>query len=75
MLDEFRQIMKEHYGIDKVEPTSNFKTDFGLSSFDFINLICLIEEKYGVELEEEYYKELNTVEDLIIYLKQRVGNV
>ncbi len=75
MLDEFRQIMKEHYGIDKVERASNFKTDFGLSSFDFINLICLIEEKYGVELEEEDYKELNTVEDLIIYLKERVGNV
>lgn len=73
MLKEFQKIMKEHYGIEKVELSSEFKTDFGLSSFDFINLICLIEEKYGVEFEEEDYQKLNTVEDLILYLDEKTG--
>ena len=37
--------------------------------FDFVNLICLIEDKYGVELEEKKYRSLNTVQDLITYLE------
>lgn len=69
MLNDFREIMKEIYEIDNVELTSNFKTDFGLTSFDFVNLICLIEDKYGVELDEKKYRSLNTVQDLITYLE------
>ena len=69
MLNDFREIMKEIYEIDNVELTSNFKTDFGLTSFDFVNLICLIEDKYGVELDEKKYRSLNTEQDLITYLE------
>ena len=69
MLNDFREIMKEIYEIDNVELKSNFKTDFGLTSFDFVNLICLIEDKYGVELEEKKYRSLNTVQALITYLE------
>ena len=69
MLNDFREIRKESYEIDNVELTSNFKTDFGLTSFDFVNLICLIEDKYGVELDEKKYRSLNTVQDLITYLE------
>lgn len=69
MLTDFRKIMKDVYQIDNVELDSDFKTDFGLSSFDFINLICLIEEKYDVELEEKQYRSLKTVEDLIVYIE------
>lgn len=73
MLNDFRVIMKELYGVERVELTSAFKTDFGLSSFDFVNLICLIEEKYDVELEEKKYRSLNTVEDLIQYLETLIA--
>ncbi len=73
MLNDFRVIMKELYGVERVELTSAFKTDFGLTSFDFVNLICLIEEKYDVELEEKKYRSLNTVEDLIQYLETLIA--
>lgn len=74
MLNDFRKIMKDIYGIENVELDSNFKTDFGLTSFDFINLICLIEEKYDVELDERKYRFLNTVDDLIRYLETLLCN-
>lgn len=70
MLDEFKKILKENYNITEVELTSNFKKDFGLSSFDFINLICLIEEKYGIVIVEEEYLSLNTVGDLMKYIEK-----
>ncbi|MBR3769780.1 MAG: hypothetical protein IKL06_04540 [Lachnospiraceae bacterium] len=69
MLNDFRAIMKEYYGVNGVELESDFKKDFDLNSFDFVNLICIIEEKYGVEIEESKYRELNTVKELIEYLQ------
>ncbi len=71
MLNDFRKIIQKKYGITNVELSSNFKTDFGLTSFDFINLISMIEEKYSVEIDEEDYKDLNTIEDLIKYLEKK----
>ena len=74
MLNELKKIMREYYEIDNVELTANFKTDFGLTSFDFVNLICLIEQKYGVELDDKVYRYLTTVEDLIAYLEKLKRN-
>ena len=71
MLNDFRKIIQKKYGITNVELSSNFKTDFGLTSFDFINLISMIEKKYSVEIDEEDYKDLNTIEDLIKYLEKK----
>lgn len=71
MLDKFRKILKEEYDINNVELTSNFKTDFGLTSFDFINLICLIEDMFDIEIEESEYRNLNTMSDLINYIESK----
>ena len=48
MLNDFREIMKEIYEIDNVELTSNFKTDFGLTSFDFAKVV-FINDKEGIQ--------------------------
>lgn len=72
MLDEFKKLMKEQYDIDNIELSSNFKTDFDLSSFDFIELICLVEERYGIEMDEDDYKSLTTVEDMITYIQEKL---
>lgn len=75
MLNEFKEILKTNYDITDVELTSNFKKDFNLTSFDFINLICLIEEKYGILIEEEHYLSLSTVEDLIKHIESEMAVV
>ena len=72
MLNELKKMMKENYDITNIKLTSNFKKDFGLTSFDFVNLICLIEEKFNIEIEESKYRTLNTVDDLIQYLESRL---
>ena len=74
MLNDFREIMKEIYEIDNIELNSNFKVDFGLSSFDFVNLMCLIEEKYNVELDEKRYRSINTVKEMIAYIEELKNN-
>lgn len=74
MFDDLKKIMKDNYDITNIKLNSNFKKDFGLTSFDFINLICIIEEKFGVEIEENKYRSLNTVEELVYYLESRKCN-
>lgn len=71
MLNDFKELMRDYFDVSNVTLQSNFKKDFGLTSFDFVNLICIIEDKYEVELEEKDYRELNTVEDLIHYLEKK----
>lgn len=73
MFDFFEKFLRDNYGIDHIEMSTNFKKDLGLDSFDFVNLICTIEEKYGVELEEDKYRKLNTIEELIEYLNTLVN--
>jgi len=73
MLNELREILKTNYKITNVELTSNFKKDFNLTSFDFINLICLIEEKFGVVIEEEHYLSLNTIHDIIKHIESETA--
>jgi acyl carrier protein len=71
MLDDIRKLLKEYYGINKCELNSDIRKDFDLTSFDIVGLICLIEEKYNVEIDEDMYRELITVGDLINYLETK----
>ena len=68
MFDYFAEYLKDNYGIEHIELSTNFKKDLGLDSFSFVNIICDIEEKYGVELEEEQYRKINTIGELIAYI-------
>lgn len=72
MFEELAKILKDNYQIENIELSTNFKKDLDLTSFDFVNIIALIEEKYGIEIEEESYRSLNTVGDLTEYLEGRI---
>lgn len=72
MFEELAKILKDNYQIENIELSTNFKKDLDLTSFDFVNIIALIEEKYGIEIEEESYRSLNTVKDLTEYLEGRI---
>ena len=69
MLEQIQALLKKNYHIEDISIETNIKTDLGLNSFDFINLIALIEDTFGVELEEEKYHSINTVGDLIEYIE------
>ncbi len=69
MLDQLKKLLKKNYNIDDITIETNIKTDLGFTSFDFINLIALIEDTFDVELEEEKIHSINTVGDLIDYIE------
>ena len=49
--------------------TTNFKEDLGADSLDLFELVMALEEEYSVEIPSEDLANINTVEDVINYLK------
>ena len=63
MLEEVKKILAEEYRITDVTRDTDFKKELGLNSFDFMNLICIAEEKY---------RNMSTVGELCDYLESLV---
>ena len=74
MLEVMKQMLEEEYQLTDVNLDTDFKKDLGLNSFDFLNLICLFEENYNVELDEEKYRNMSTIGELCEYLESLVGS-
>ena len=70
MWEQFRDLMMRYYDLTDVELTSDIKHDVGLNSFDFVNLACLIEDEFGVQIDETAYRRWNTVEDVVRYIDE-----
>ncbi len=73
MLEVIKELLEKEYQLTDVNMDTDFKRDLGLNSFDFLNLICIFEEKYNVELDEEKYRNINTIGELCEYLESLVG--
>ena len=69
MLDQLRALFKKNYHIDNIDESTNLKNDLGLTSFDFINLIAILEDAFHIEFDEEKYHSINTIGDLIDYIE------
>ncbi len=46
-------------------------TDLGLNSFELVELICVIEDEFNVEIPDKKIKTLVTVNDLINCIKEQ----
>ena len=67
MLEKMKEIIAEQLSVDESEIAleTSFKDDLGADSLD------LFEEEYDVEIPSDDLTELNTVEDVINYLKNK----
>lgn len=71
MLEKMKEIVAEQLSCDpsEVELTTSFKDDLGADSLDLFELVMALEEEYSVEIPSEDLANINTVEDVINYLK------
>lgn len=73
MLEKMKEIIAEQLNVDEseIELETSFKDDLGADSLDLFELVMSLEEEYDVEIPSEDLGELNTVEDVINYLKEK----
>ena len=73
MFEKIQEIIVEQLNVDASEVTmeANFKDDLGADSLDLFELVMALEEEYDVEIPSDDLAELNTVGDVINYLKDK----
>ena len=67
MLDEMKKMIAEQLNCDENEITA----DLGADSLDLFELVMALEDEYNIEIPAEELTDLETVGDVIEYLKGR----
>ena len=73
MLEKMKEIIADQLGVSEDEVTleASFKEDLDADSLDLYELVMALEEEYDVEIPSDDLAELNTVGDVINYLKDK----
>lgn len=71
MFDKMKDIISEQLGVDanNIELDTSFKNDLDADSLDLFELVMAIEDAFNVEIPADDVANLDTVEDVIEYLK------
>ena len=71
--NKIRQIIHEKLGIEiaKLQESADFKNDLDVDSLDLIELRMEIEKRFSVNIPEETAEKLNTVGNLIEFVKEK----
>ena len=73
MLEKMKEIIAEQLGVeeDEISLETSFKEDLGADSLDLFELTMALEEEYDIEIPAEELTELETVGDVVEYLKNK----
>ena len=73
MLERMREMIAEQLNCEAetITADTSFKDDLGADSLDLFELVMVLEDEYNLEIPAEELNELNTVGDVIEYLKDR----
>ena len=71
--EQVKEIIVEQLSVnaEEVVPGASFVDDLGADSLDLVELIMVMEEKFGQEIPDEDAAKLQTVQDAITYIKDR----
>ena len=73
MLEKMKEIIADQLGVSEDEVTleASFKEDLDADSLDLFELVMALEEEYDVEIPSDDLAVLNSVGDVINYLKDK----
>ena len=73
MLERVKEIIVEILAADDIDITeeTSLKDDLGADSLDVFELITAFQDEYGVEIPEEELESIQTVGDIIEFMKSK----
>lgn len=73
MLERMKSIIAEQLNVEEEEIRldTSFKDDLGADSLDLFEVVMSLEEEYDIEIPPEEVSNLNTVAEVIEYLKSK----
>ncbi len=68
------RLVVEQLGVSREEVVAEaaFIDDLGADSLDIVELVMALEEAFDVEISDEDAEKIQTIEDAVSYLKERV---
>lgn len=72
MLEKLTEIIHEQTGDDTIIINRNsvLLADLGLNSFDLINLVCVLEDEFEVEIPDRVIGDFKIVGDVMDYIAE-----
>ena len=73
--EKVKDIIVEQLAVnpEQVTPTASFIEDLGADSLDIVELVMAFEEEFSVEVPDEDAEKLQTVGQVIEYIKGKAG--
>jgi acyl carrier protein len=65
---------KLNFPIEKISLTSSLQEDLCMDSFGAIEMMFELEEKFSIKVDDEEMKDIKTVQDILVYIKNKLGN-
>ncbi len=72
--DRVSAIIVEQLGVTKEElaPKANFIEDLSADSLDIVELVMAMEEEFDIEIPDDDAEKIQTIEDVITYVKAKI---
>jgi acyl carrier protein len=73
--EKVKDIIVEQLGVnpEQVTPAASFIEDLGADSLDTVELVMAFEEEFSVEVPDEEAEKLQTVGNVIDYIKEKTA--
>lgn len=75
MFDKVADIIADNLGVsrDEVTPEATLMDDLGADSLDAVEITMAISEDLDIEIADDEFAELSTVQDIVDFVQERVA--
>ena len=77
VIEKINDFLSEEFEVDKakISPEADMKETLDLDSLDYVDLVVVIENNFGVKVKAEDFDGIKTFEDFYNYIKNQLpGN-
>jgi acyl carrier protein len=73
--EKVREFLIDDLEIDeeKIAPEALLKEDLGIDSLDFVDIVVIVEKKFGFKIKPEEMAEVKTLNQFCDYIEQKVN--
>lgn len=73
IIEKLQEILQSTLGYDDIVLTEKTKfQDLGIGSFGMVQLVCEIEDEFGIEIPNKAIKTINSVPSVVKFLKKQL---
>jgi len=73
--EKVREFLIEDLEIDeeKIAPEAQLKEDLGIDSLDFVDIVVIVEKKFGFKIKPEEMADVKTLSQFCDYIQSKVS--